>query len=166
MIKFFFKVLILLLLQNLSVSSEVIKKFDIKGNKRISDQTILVLGELSKDKDFSSTELNDSLRKLYKTNFFSDIKISLNNGILKVRVVENPIIEDIEILGEKNKTLLETINEKISLKNRMSFTENQLKRDVDLIKNIFKTNGFYFATVDTSIVKNEDLNSIRLRFDI
>ena len=32
----------------------------------------------------------------------------------------------------------------------MSFTENQLKRDVDLIKNILKTNGFYFASVKSS----------------
>ena len=48
----------------------------------------------------------------------------------------------------------------------MSFTENQLTRDIDLIKNIFKTNGFYFANVDSSLIKNDELNSVRLKLDV
>ena len=37
------------------------------------------------------------------------------------------------------------------LKNRMSFTENQLKKDINLYHNIFKTNGYYFSEVRPSI---------------
>ena len=84
MIKFLFKGLFFLFLLNVNVFSEIINDFDISGNKRISNETIIVLGDLSKNKDFSSSELNNSLRKLYNTNFFSDVKISLNNGILQI----------------------------------------------------------------------------------
>ena len=48
----------------------------------------------------------------------------------------------------------------------MSYSEEILKRDVDLIKNILKTSGFYFANIDTSVVRNEELNSIRLKLII
>ena len=114
--------------------AEVVKKIEISGNKRISYETILVLGDLSINKELETKDLNNSLRKLYDTNFFSDVKISLNNGILKINLQENPIIEDIEITGIKNKKFSEKIYETMVLKNRMSFTEDQLQTDVMLAK--------------------------------
>ncbi|MBD1174986.1 outer membrane protein assembly factor BamA [Pelagibacterales bacterium SAG-MED01] len=146
--------------------AEVIKDVDVSGNKRISDETVLVLGELSIGQNFETTDLNNSLKKLYESNFFKDIQISINNGILNVKLVENPIIEDIEIVGIKSKTFTADILDNIKLKNRMSFTEDLLKKDIDLIKNILKTNGFYFAEVTSSFIKNDDLNSIRIKYNI
>ena len=160
------KIIVTLLFLTKVWYGELINKIEISGNKRISNETILVLGEISKAKDFTSDNLNNSLKKLYDTNFFKDINISLNNGLLKIIVDENPIIEDIEILGIKSKTFKEELYKEIGLKNRMSFTEGQLKNDINLIKNILKTNGFYFATVKPSLVKNDELNSIRLKLEI
>ena len=34
---------------------------------------------------------------------------------------------------------------KILIKKRMSFNENEIKKDINTIKNILKTNGYYFA---------------------
>ena len=48
------------------------------------------------------------------------------NGILSINVIENYIIEDIEITGMKNQNFLEKLSENIVLKNRMSFTKDQL----------------------------------------
>ena len=113
--------------------AEVIKDIKISGNKRITDESILVLGDISKNKDFNEKNLNTSLKKLYDTNFFSNIELTINQGVLNILITENPIIEKIEILGIKNKNFLKTIEENIILKDRMSFTENQLKRDVIFI---------------------------------
>ncbi len=164
--KLFLKIIVIFLFFSSYCYSEQIKNIEISGNKRISNETILVLGNISKNKDFDDNDLNNSLKKLYDTNFFNNIKISLNNGLLKIIVDENPIIENIEITGVKNKSFIEDLYENISLKNRMSFTEEQLKRDVNLIKNILKTNGFYFASVKSSLFKNDELNSIRLKLEI
>lgn len=146
--------------------AEVISKIDISGNKRISNESIKVLGNVGDKKDFNKIDLNNLLKDLYDTDFFSDIKISIENKILKISVVENPIIEIIEITGIKNKTFKEDILNFIRLKDRMSFSETRLKADIDLIKNILKTNGFYFAKVNPTIVRNDDLNSVRLKIDI
>ena len=145
---------------------EVIKNVDVSGNKRISKETVLVLGNISMGQNFEKKDLNNSLKKLYDSNFFKDIQLTINNGTLNINLIENPIIEDIEIAGNKNKTFNKEILESIKLKNRMSFTEDQLKKDIDLIKNILKTSGFYFAKVESSFIKNDDLNSVRLKFDI
>ena len=92
--------------------------------------------------------------------------MNLKNGILSINVIENYIIEDIEITGMKNENFLEKLSENIVLKNRMSFTEDQLQKDITLIKNILKTNGFYFAKVDSSLIKNDELNSVKIKLEI
>jgi len=164
--KFLTKAIFCIFLVTTNVNSEVVNNIDISGNKRISKETILVLGNIRLNKDFTENDLNNTLKKLYDTNFFSNISLSIENGLLKIDVIENPIIETVEIIGIKNKKLLEQIEKEISLKDRMSFSENLLNKDVNLIKNIFKSSGYYFVQINTSYVENKELNSIRLKLDI
>ena len=104
MTKILIKFLIIIFIFSSNVFAEKIDKITLKGNKRISEESIKVLGDISLDKDFVQDDLNKILKKLYGTNFFEDIKISFNNGELKITVIENSIIENIEITGVKNKT--------------------------------------------------------------
>ena len=166
MLRLIFKIFVLLFFSISSLNSEIIKKIDISGNKRISNETVIIIGKISEGKSYDENSLNEVVKNLYESNFFSDIKIFFDDGIIKINLVENPIIEDIQITGIKNKTFLEEISNLMVLKNRMSFTEDQLKSDVNLIKNVLKSNGFYFAKVNTSINNNEKLNSVQLKIDI
>ncbi len=149
-----------------SVKAETINKIEITGNKRISDETIKVLGNISNNIEIKKDDLNNLLKKLYDSSFFKDVKISLDNNKLKIDVIENPIIENIEITGIKNKDFIKKISDIMILKNRMSFSELLLEKDIDLINNVLKTNGFYFAKVSTSQIRNVELNSVRLKIEI
>lgn len=166
MFKIFLKYLTILFILTPSVFAEVIKEVDVTGNKRISKDTIIVLGDIKLNNDYDDLKLNETLKKLYQTNFFSNISISINQEILKINVIENPIIEDVEITGIKNKKILEDITEKLYLQNRMSFTENLLNKDIELIENIHRSAGYYFVKVTPLIEKNDNLNSIRLIINI
>ena len=129
------KLFILFILFLSNSYSEIIKDIEVVGNKRISKQTILVLGDLKINKDFDDILLNSTLKELYETNFFSDIKLSINNGLLKIIVTENPIIEKININGIKKKTFVENIYSSISLKDRTSYNDFKLQEDIILVKN-------------------------------
>jgi outer membrane protein insertion porin family len=148
------------------VNAEDINKIEITGNKRISNEAIIVLGNFSVSKKYDLEDLNNSLKSLYESNFFSDIDISFVDGTLLIDVVENPIIDNLELNGIKNEKFLELILDNIKLKPRMSFSENLLKRDIDLISNILKTSGYYFSKIDTSTIKNDELNSINITINI
>ena len=52
------------------------------------------------------------------------------------------------------------------LRERVSFNELNLNKDINIIKDILTTNGYYFSEVKTSFIKNEDLNSIILNINI
>ena len=166
MYKFFIKVVIIIFLINSISLAEIVNKVEINGNQRISKATIITLGVIKKNINYDNDELNRILKNLYDTNFFNDIELKLSDGTLLINLSENPIIENIEISGIKKKELTKILLEKIVLKNRMSFTENQLLKDTNLIKNILKTSGYYFAKVDTSFSKDNELNSIRLKINI
>ena len=165
-----FKILLsIILFTNFFISicfSEIIKKVQVQGNQRISDETIIVLGNIKLNSEYDDEKLNITLKNLYESNFFSNIDLNISEDILLISVIENPIIENIEITGIKSDNQKEKLYESMKLKNRMSFTKNQLKKDITLIRNILKTNGYYFADIITSIDENKELNSVKVNLEI
>ena len=122
MLKIFLKSLVIILIFFSTSLADVVKKIEITGNKRITSQSISVLGGISLNEEYDDLKLNSVLKKLYNTNFFSNINLSIENSIMKINVIENPIIENIEISGVKNKNFLKSIKDQMILKNRMSYT--------------------------------------------
>ena len=78
----------------ISATAEIVKEINISGNKRISNESIVSLGQINIKEDYSNKQLNEILKKLYDTNFFSEVSLSIENGLLNIELVENPIIED------------------------------------------------------------------------
>jgi len=144
--KFFF-VLYFLFIGN-NVLADVLKKIDISGNKRISVETIKVYGDIQINKNYQDDDINDIIKKLYNTNFFSNISTSFSNGVLKINVTENPIIYSIDIKGEEAKKFKNQIFKLISLKEKSSYIENFVKSDIEMIKSFYKSLGYYSVTVD------------------
>ena len=158
---------LILLIASISFSiAETLKDIKIDGNKRISKETIIVLGKIEINTEYDDNKINNTLKNLYKTNFFKEINLDLSEGILFVKLIENPIIQSIQVTGMRSKSFKEKLLEAISLKDRMSFSEEQLQKDITLVKNILKSNGYYFAKIESSLVKNEDLNSVELKLNI
>ena len=145
--------LILFCFFSLSLAAEVVQKLEVKGNNRISDETIKVYGEITFAKDYSPYDINGILKNLYKTDFFEDIKISLNKGILTIVVKEYAIINAIDLQGEKSKNIKKIVLEELTLKEKGSFIENKLSQDINLIKKVYSSIGFNFVDVEAKIEK-------------
>ena len=152
MLKNFFIAFIVLLLSFSSVNAEKVDKINVSGNERISKDTIIIFGEIDLNDDFDDNVLNSILKNLYNTNFFQDIKIDINNKTLNINVVENPIIQKVQLLGIKAKKMKEPILEQIKLKKNNSYNEYLVKKDKELILNLLKTSGFYFAEVKSKMI--------------
>ena len=136
--------------------SDIIRKIEVTGNQRIPDQTILMFSEISPGDDISNNDLNLIINNLYKTNYFKNISISINDNILLINVEENPIIGQIEIKGVKAKKNIIIIKENLELKDRSSFSKFLLERDKKKIFENLKNAGFYFPTVEVYIKEKEN----------
>jgi|TARA_B110000444_G_scaffold253093_1_gene283383 outer membrane protein insertion porin family len=166
MIKFLLRIFVLNIFLINSSYSEIIKDLKIIGNKRITEETIKVIGNIDLITDYDDNKLNELSKQLYDSEFFRDISLNFDNSILTITLVENPIIEDIKIDGIKRQSIKDILLEKISLKNRKSFTESSLQNDINLIKNILKSTGYYFVEVSPVISKDDELNSVKIVINI
>ena len=165
MFKFFFKIFVILFFLSSSSESVNLDNILINGNKRISNETILVFSEISEQQPLDQNSINTILKKLYKTGFFKDVVIKFENEKLIINVVENPIIQTVFINGIKRKKTEESISEILLLKDRSSFNIDLVKKDEILISNYLKDKGFYFSTVNSSIKDLGD-NKIDLFYEI
>ena len=153
----------LFLLLCFNLSAEIVQKLEVKGAQRFTDETIKVYGEISFGKDYSAFDLNQILKNLYKTNFFEDVKISLSNGVLDITVKEYPLINSIDLKGEKSNETKKQILKLLQLKAKESFRENILSEDISVIKKIYGTIGFNFINVEAKIEKFND-NRVNLTY--
>ena len=166
MINFLSKIFLIVFFLIISARAEIIKTIEINGNKRISNESIIIFSELKTNVEFSKSDLDAAIKNLYKTNFFSNIDLSFDNQILKINVQENPIIDNFEITGIKKQSLVEFIKDKIQLAEMKSFDEEILTGDLNLINNILKSSGYYFAEITSSKSLNKKLNSVDLKINI
>jgi len=165
MIKFFLQLFILSIFLAYSAYSKNYEKIIINGNERISNETILVFSEISKDKSLDENSINDILKKLYKSGFFKDVSVMIKNNNLTINVLENPIIQTVFINGIKRKKTEEALYEILSLKNRSSYNLVLIKKDENAILNYLKDQGFYFSTILSSYQDLGD-NKIDLYYEI
>ena len=156
-IKIFFILLFLALFNN--SFAETVNKIEINGNKRVSDETIKVYGQIKPlNSNFTDSDINNIIVNLYKTNFFKDINIAIKNRTLVINLVEYPLINQIIIIGEASSGIKKRIKEIISLKEKNSFIRNNLNNDVNLIKKLYSSIGYKFANIDSKIRKIDENN--------
>ncbi|MDA7564667.1 outer membrane protein assembly factor BamA [Pelagibacteraceae bacterium] len=157
---FFYKIITLVLIISSNAHADVVRKIDISGNDRISNNTIIDIIDFKKSNNYSNSDLNNFQKKLFETNFFSDVNLKLEDDILKIIVIENPLIEFFIIQGVINKTREDLIYEKVLLGQNKIFSQSLLNQDIEIIKKIFSDAGYFNASVFPEISKlpNGNLN--------
>ena len=149
---FYCKIILLSILLFVFLSTvsraEVVKEIKINGNERISDETIKMFSNIKLNQEINDNDLNQITKDLYQTNYFENIFVSINDGILIIKVKENPVIGKLEIQGIKSKTLKENLYKKIKIKSRSSYNEFLIKEDSITILNELKNLGYYSAKID------------------
>ena len=150
-----------------SAFAQKIIDIQISGNNRISESTIKLFSKVKINDDVKGSSLNEILKNLYNTNFFDNVSVKIENQILYISVVELPLIDNISIEGVKAKKYKEAIEKSYILKSRNSFNKILLSKQVNLIKDVLKDFGFYFAKVTPFLEElDNDLVSIIYKIDL
>ena len=153
--KILFQLLIILIFY-VSAKAEVIKDVKLENNIRISKESIIAFGNIKFGEDYNETEINQILVDLYNTNFFSDIKLRIENNVLIVNVTERKIIQTVILEGVKSKENTSKILKQLKLKDKSPFDEFTAEQDLIRIKNSLNRSGYYFAKVAVTIKENNN----------
>ena len=106
--------------------------------------------------------LNNALKEIYLTDYFKVI-LSIDNGIVKIKVEENPIIQSVLINGVDENRIYDQIKTLLIKLKSIHLQKIELMID-QFIKKFTKNFGYYFVELETSITTNDN-NTVDLVYD-
>ena len=146
---------------------EIIKKIEITGNNRISDETILMFSKVDTGQSVKNNEINLILKDLYNSNFFNNVSVNIEQNTLFINVDEAPLIKDIKITGVKAEKFKKAIRDSLILKSRGSFNDFLLAKEKSTIQSKLKSAGYYFTKVDPFIeILDDNMVSINYKIEL
>lgn len=145
-------------------SSGVIEEIKIEGNQRIERQTVLSQLGLKAGNFYDSEALDKALKNLFGTGFFADATLHREGRLLTVRVVENPIVNQLALEGN-DEISDDILKGELQLRARQVYTLTRLKNDTQRIQDIYRLKGHFAAVVTPRIIRREQ-NRVDVIFEI
>ena len=142
----------------------VIQRISVRGTQRIEPGTVLSYMSVRQGEAYDEQAVDRSLKTLFATGLFADVKFNWNGSTLTVNVVENPIINQVVFEGN-DKVSEKDLTKEVQLKPRTVFTRNKVQADVQRIIELYRRNGKFAASVDPQIIQRPQ-NRVDLIFSI
>ncbi len=141
-----------------------IQSIKVEGNQRIESGTILSYMLVQPGDPFDSDRLDRSLKTLYATGLFQDVRLTREGDTLVVHVVENPIVNRVAFEGN-HKLTDDQLRPEMQLRARAVFTPALAEADRQKILDLYARRGYYDAKVDPQIIRL-DQNRVDVVFQI
>lgn len=136
----------------------------IEGLQRIEPETIRSYLLLQKGDPWDPDRVDASLKALYATELFADVKLDRQGNTLVVRIVENPIINRIAFEGNSKLTDKELTAE-VQERPRTVYTRTRVQNDVSRIVELYRHHERFAATVEPKVIQLSE-NRVDLVFEI
>ncbi|MBL8521904.1 MAG: outer membrane protein assembly factor BamA [Betaproteobacteria bacterium] len=144
-----------------------IKDIRVEGVQRTEAGTVFSYLPVKVGEEMTGDKAAASLKALYATGFYSDVRLESENDVLVVIVAERPAIAVIEINGSKEFTK-ENLKEglkQVGISESKIFDRSVLDRAEKEIKRQYTSRGFYSSKVTTTVTPLER-NRVSLTFTI
>jgi outer membrane protein insertion porin family len=85
----------------LSAQAAVIQRVDVRGAQRAGQEAVRSNLTIRPGVNFSNADIDESVKRLYATGYFSDVKIAVSGGTLVVTVNENQLVNQVVFNGNR-----------------------------------------------------------------
>ncbi|MUO77742.1 outer membrane protein assembly factor BamA [Agrobacterium vitis] len=82
-------------------NAALIQRIDVRGATRVGTEAVRSNLTIQPGKAFSNSDIDDSVKRLYATGYFSDVKISVSGSALVVTVNENQLVNQVVFNGNR-----------------------------------------------------------------
>lgn len=145
-------------------SAERVERIEISGAQRIEESTIASYMDLKVGDIADEAARDRALKSLFATGLFADVKVKQTGSVVKINVIENPVINEIAFEGNEEIESQELLSE-IQLRPRQVFTRTKVQSDVTRINQIYRRQGRFSVSVQPKIIRL-DQNRVNLVFEI
>ena len=147
-----------------SAWAAVVRQIVVEGNQRVEYDTVMSYLQFSVGQDASPEKIDESVKVLFQTGLFADVQIINRGGTLVIKVVENPLINQVNFEGN---TAIDdkALQKEVEVKERMIFTRAQAQSDTQRVLALYQKAGYYNVNVAPKIIRHQD-NRVNLVFEI
>ena len=157
--------IVLLAAFEVRAASVYVRDIKVEGLERVEVETVLSYVDIKKNTIIDDAKLDASLKQLYATGLFNDVSLNMkNDGLLIIKVAENPIINKVLFDGN-DKVDDEMLKGELQLAPRSTYSRAKVQEDVQRILEIYKRTGRYAVVVEPQIIER-DQNRVDLIFKI
>ncbi len=144
--------------------AQIVSAVKVEGAQRIETATVLSYLTVKPGDSFDPDRINESLKALFATGFFSDVAFFREGSTLIVEVKENPMINEIAFEGN-DRVKDEDLLAETQLRSRVVYTRARVQEDVQRMLQIYRRLGNYAAMIEPKIIEL-DQNRINLVYEI
>ncbi|MBI5665981.1 MAG: outer membrane protein assembly factor BamA [Nitrospirae bacterium] len=149
-------------------TAPLIKMVELRGNRRISTDTISSKMNSKEGAPFSKNTVQEDIRKLYGIGYFDDIKVEIEafeGGVKLIYVfMEKPLIVSMDFQGNK-KLETKSIREKITLTTGAIANMTLITDNAKKIILYYQSEGYWLATV-VPVINKVSEDGIMLTYQI
>ena len=141
-----------------------IREIRVAGNRRVEPETVRSYLKFNAGDAYDAGKVDQSIKSLFATGLFADVRIERDATGVLVTVVENPVINQVAFEGnrEVEKTALEG---EVQLKPRSVFTRARAQADAQRILDVYRRQGRFAAAVEPKLIEL-DSNRVNLVFEV
>jgi len=130
----------------------VIQKVDVRGASRTGADAVRDNITIKPGVTFSSTDIDNSVKQLYATGYFSDVHINVSGGTLVISVKENQLVNAVVFNGNR-KIKDDKLEGIVKTHAAGPYDENLAKADIQTIKDAYAVIGRNEVQVTTQVVE-------------
>ena len=144
--------------------AQVVRDIRVSGNQRVTPETVRSYLQFSVGDTYNAGKVDRSLKALFATGLFADVRIERDGAGVLVVVVENPVVAQVAFEGNKEVDN-DALRGEVQLKPRQVYTRARALADVQRILDIYRRRGLYSASVEPKLIEL-DQNRVNVVFEI
>lgn len=142
----------------------IVREIRIEGTQRVDPETVRSYMAIGIGDPFEPERIDDTVKQLFATGLFADVRVQRDGDALIVAVDENPIINRIAFEG--NSSIEDRdIAAEVQSRSRAVFTRTRVQSDVNRILELYRRSGRFGAQVEPKIIELPQ-NRVDLVFEI
>lgn len=141
----------LMILVSFQAYGQTINNIVITGNERVENDTIKIYVDITPGVNFNNEQLDISIKKLYASNLFQKVSITVKGSTLYIKVIENPKLNLVVFEGN-SKVKTKDLEAEIMMKPRGVYTKAKVQEDVNHIIDLYSKSGRFSVKVIPQII--------------
>lgn len=145
-------------------NATVVSRIDVNGNQRMDAESVRILSDVRVGDNVGGEKINTIAKKLQSSGYFSSVDVKMDGDILKIKLVESPIINMVTIEGN-DEIDTDDLKKEIRTKERAAYDISTIGSDVQRMLTLYQRKGFFGTTIDPKRI-DLDNNRVNVVYEI